>query len=377
VDAAERLAAYLAGELDADEHAAVEAALARDPVLRAELDHLQRADAALAALASPTPSDGFETRLRAALAAELTQQLGRAPDPVSGSAAATATDVATPTSPAERIAADELAAARARREARASSARGWRWLPVFGGVAASLLLIAVAINVVGPLGGDDSDTIEATSGDADLLDAMDDEGAMDDADGAEPSEGLPAEEDATGEAAAGQAEHAPLAGAAVLAAGPEVVVRGRDLDVTGAQRLLDVAPAEDLAATGLDAEAGEALADRWAAELGATTTGGQEAASDDADEGAPQDLPTDAGEPLAGLRPADRAGVGRCLTQVLATARVHQGPAIPAYVELLTVADEPAVAIVLVSADASGRFTVPQVRVVAADDCRVLATAER
>ncbi len=66
-----------------------------------------------------------------------------------------------------------------------------------------------------------------------------------------------------------------------------------------------------------------------------------------------------------------------CLTPVLTTERPADAPAIPAYVELVTFEDEPAVAYVLVVPDATDRFTGSQVWVVARDDCRVLAAAER
>jgi hypothetical protein len=369
VDAAERLAAYLAGELDADEHAAVEAELARDAALRTELDHLERADRALAALTSPTPPEGFETRLRAALASELAQQLVPATD--------AAVEVPTPSSSsaAERIAADELVAARARRDARAGGTRSWRWLPAFGGVAASLLLIAVTISVVGPLSGDDA--MDVTSGDAERFadEAAEDPGDVEEAEeGAEPgSDPELGFDDAAADGAAEDDEAGVMSDVDGGRAGPEVVADGRTLEPGAADDLLDVPAARTLVADGLDAGAGAALAERWAADLGVATPDDSEVDADAAEE----ELPAEDGAPLAALIPPDRTTVGRCLAQVLDTERSDDGAAIPAYVELLTVADQAAIAFVLVSADDDGRFTTRQVWVVAQDDCRVLATAGR
>lgn len=67
----ERLAAFASGDLDADEHARVAAAVADDPDLRARVDDLRRLDAALAHLPDPEPSVGFGQRLRAALDEEV------------------------------------------------------------------------------------------------------------------------------------------------------------------------------------------------------------------------------------------------------------------------------------------------------------------
>ena len=378
MDAAERLADYLAGELDADEHAAVEAALARDPALRAGLAHLRRADAALTALSSPTPPAGFEARLQAALAPELAHQLGASRPAAAGTTVPT---------PGERIAADAAAAARARREARANGVRTWRWLPAFGGIAASLLLLVVAVSVVGPLGGDDAD--EVAAGDAELLETADDqdgaaEDAMDDA---------VDELDATGDRDASQeeaAEDGPEAAedraimeadegetvAGVTVPGPEVVADGRDLAPAEVDDLLAVPAVATLTAERLGEPEGTALAAAWTAQLGARSPLDAAITSDDADDDADEEAPaTDIAPALLALLPAERAAVSGCLTEVLASDRQDGPAAIPTYVELVTVTGEPAVAYVLVVPDATGRFTTPQAWVVARDDCRVLATA--
>lgn len=379
MDPAERLADYLAGELDADEHAAVEAALARDPALRAERERLQRADAALAALASPAPPQGFEARLHAALTPELAHQLGTSTPLASGTAA-----TATGATPGERIAADEAAAARARREARASGTRGWRWVPALGGVAASLLLLVVAVSVVSPFGADDA--AEVASGDVEVFDdageqhaedAVDDVGPMSDRDvlDEEAAEGAP--EETAGGALAEEDDGAEVAAAEDAGAGvtgPEVVPSGRALARGEVDDLLAVPAARTLAGERLGEREGTVLAERWAAELGATIDLDTGVASDDPS--GPAATP-DPGAALLALLPAERTAVSGCLTPVLTTERPADAPAIPAYVELVTFEDEPAVAYVLVVPDATDRFTGSQVWVVARDDCRVLAAAER
>jgi hypothetical protein len=67
----ERLAAYLANDLDPAERAEVEDALARDPDLRRHLEQIRGSDDALSSLAQPEPSAEFSARLRAAVRDEL------------------------------------------------------------------------------------------------------------------------------------------------------------------------------------------------------------------------------------------------------------------------------------------------------------------
>jgi hypothetical protein len=67
----ERLAAYLSGELGDVERREVEAALERDPELRAELARIRRADEALAALPRPEPTAAFSARLRESVRTEM------------------------------------------------------------------------------------------------------------------------------------------------------------------------------------------------------------------------------------------------------------------------------------------------------------------
>jgi hypothetical protein len=147
--------------------------------------------------------------------------------------------------------------------------------------------------------------------------------------------------------------------------------------VTAVADLLDVEPARTIVASGFESAVGPADAERWTAQLGATAGDEAGIASDDADDADAGERLADEVAPLADLSTDDQTAIGRCLTRVLDTERRAPGPAIPAYVELLTVADDPAIAFVLVAGDDDGRFTVPEAWVVARDDCGVLATTER
>ncbi|MBW3663229.1 MAG: hypothetical protein KY469_09040 [Actinobacteria bacterium] len=130
----EKLAAYLADELPADERAALEARLARDAALRRQLEAIRRSDAALAALPPVEPPADFSRRLRATLREELARTDG---------------------------AADELAARRQQRRT--------RFLRGAGLAAAAAGVIGVAsFGVASLLSGDDADTaLTELSGPAD------------------------------------------------------------------------------------------------------------------------------------------------------------------------------------------------------------------
>lgn len=67
----EQLSAYVAGELDAEERAAVEAALEDDAQLRERLGRLHRSEEALSALPAVEPPAGFSDELHATLDREL------------------------------------------------------------------------------------------------------------------------------------------------------------------------------------------------------------------------------------------------------------------------------------------------------------------
>lgn len=78
MDDNERLAAYLDGddELSPSERAELEDELARRPELRARLDSLRGLDEALGSLPPPTPREGFDQRLDAAVDEALDRHLG-------------------------------------------------------------------------------------------------------------------------------------------------------------------------------------------------------------------------------------------------------------------------------------------------------------
>ncbi len=275
MDRAERLASYLAGDLPADERAALEAELAGDPELRTELAAIQRADEALADLPAVEPPSGFEARLRARL------------DPV------VAEQVGAPTERDARSPADELAARR----------RRWRRVPALAAAAAGVLALVVGGVVI-----------------TDLLPA-DDEAPFTTADDA-----LEAEPEVEDLEAAESLDAGPP--------GPVIVDDDRELDDAVITEVLAGADLDAIATRGFDTQPGSELAQRFQAELGASTP----PAPDEAPEAAPEDAPdepdddgraltTRDGEQLA---PQTAGEVARCLEELLEPGVA----AIPAYVEL-------------------------------------------
>jgi negative regulator of sigma E activity len=344
VDAAERLAAYLAGELDADERTALEAALARDAELRRELAAIRRADAALGALTSPTPPPGFEERLHAALAAELTAQLGTArPSP----AARASEQAATGGHPAGGSSTwDELAARRKQRQRP-------RWIPVLGGVAASLVLLATGIAVVNLGAGDDAGSDMAVT-----MEASDDAGGLEE-------------------------------GAADLG-GPVVLDEGRTIDADDADALLAGPALADVTDRQLPPAEGAAVADQWAAQLGApgeraleSLPAPEERAAEDVEEEAAEDadVATDGAAPETDLDAAtgpvdDDEALTRCLAELLDGLDGAE-PAIPAYVEFVTYDGRPAIVYGLVTVEPStGAYTRSEVWIVDRADCQVVRFAQ-
>lgn len=142
MDTSERLAAYAAGELEPGERTALEAELAGDPALRAELAAIREVDRRLAALAPVAPPADFSARLRADLRTELS----------------------------EHGAVVSLDAARARRE---------RWMKPLAGVAAAAAVVGVVGVGLTNLGSSDSD--EASSFDTSAMDGADDSMAAEEA----------------------------------------------------------------------------------------------------------------------------------------------------------------------------------------------------
>jgi hypothetical protein len=333
---AERLAAYLAGELDADETAALEAALARDTGLRAQLAAMRHADEALATLAATELPEGFERRLHAAVGAELASQLH-----------ATRDEVTVGERPPARHT-DELAARRER--------RAWSWLPAFAGAAAAVAVLAAVVVGIGPLGGAGDDA-------ADTMMSLE----ADDADGAEEemaAEALPGPGDA-----------------------PTLVAGDRDLDEALADELLASIELQAVADQALESDTGRSVATSWADALRLAVPGGFEAGTTAAPPTTQDDRETadDTDDALAGtqeqralgpvrlltdgaLDEADGAAVTRCLDEVLAGGV----DAIPAYVELATFDGEEVVVLGLVTFDpATGGFTRPEVWILDRVDCQV------
>lgn len=349
----DRLAAYLAGELAADEHAAVEAALARDPALRADLDALRRADAALAAQEPAALPEGARERLLEALAPAWEETLG---DPLA------ATDPG-----------DELAA---RRRRRSVDRRTW----VLGLGSAAAVIAAVALvgpSLGGRSGGDEASDVTAMS----TEDAAP-EADRDDAEGADDG---------------------------ALPIGPTVVGSERSLDSEGVTELLAAGELDGVVARQLSVDDARGLGQAWVAALGADvdrlgsfddTTAlsdapasaetadraepaddGEEAAGDEATEEQDADASTggravtplqEYGGPadvqlLGDVGDEDLDAVGRCLTTLTTPVDVL----VPAFVELVSFEGEPAIAFALVGAAPDGTMTRREVWVLERADCEV------
>jgi hypothetical protein len=339
---AEHLAAYLAGELDADGSAAVEAALARDPRLRADLEAMRRADAVLGSLPATELPPGFESRLRAAIDDELATLLrGEHRTAPQGPPA---------------VATDDLAARRTRRQR--------SWFPAFAGAAAAVVVLAGVAIGVGVLGGGDDE--DATADTAMTLESYAD-AEMDDAGEAEDGMALPAPGD-----------------------GPTIIASDRDLDEAVSDELLASIELEAVTERGLDAETGRSVGADWRAALSALGPRGgaaderaeteldepvlEEAAPADEDEDTEETAGDTAGDTPVRLfadGPLDDAALAaadRCLAEVLDA----DGDAIPAYLEVASYLGEPAVVVGLVTFDPdTAAYTRPEVWVLSRDDCQV------
>lgn len=143
METGERLAAYLAGELDVDATRALEAELARDERLRARLASIRATDEALAALPPVEPPADFSARLRDTIAAELDRQL-----PADG---------------------DELGTRRSRK-ARGGTAATRSWWPQVAVAAAVLAVAGIGLSQLGQGGGDSGEeaALEATDTTAEM-----------------------------------------------------------------------------------------------------------------------------------------------------------------------------------------------------------------
>jgi hypothetical protein len=327
VDADERLADYLAGELDADERTAFEAELARDAELRAQLAALRRADEALSHLSSPAPPAGFDERLDARLDRELDDLFGSRTAP-----------------------ADELAERRARRAIP-------RWVLATSGAAAALIVVAGVGIVAGGLGG---------------LDGADDGLALD-----EPVSSLDAERGPVPEVGADMTLG--------LDAGPVIVAEDRAIEDEDVAGLLAVSGPLLLADAQLDPETAARLRPGYLDVLGVGETEAPAEAPDGADatddadgavaaersDDAPQTFEAPAETALrtrGEVEPDDRRAVTRCLDVLMADSPT----AIPVYAELAVRDDEPVVVLGLVDEDPStGTFSRREIWVLSRADCQV------
>jgi hypothetical protein len=353
VDPAARLADYLAGQLDPDEHTALEAELARDPALRADLDAMRAADAHLAMIPPVTPPSGFEERFDAAVGRELAAVL----DDATG-----ATEPTADTQPTADTDVDELAV----RRARPAAGQGLpRWVTAVSGAAAALVVLAGAGIVFSDvLRGADSEDDGAFR--TQSLDGIDEE-AFDTDD--------------------------EMATDAADADGPLLLAGDRAVDEQEIQALLEDPDAFGIAARDLDDAAGRELAEPFAAALGAgpvdaaaegpdSDAAEPEEQADDSDASIAQDAPdeaTEQGPPAASdgaadlridpdVSAADRAQVGTCLQLLLSDVP----DVIPTYAELVVFEGTDAIAFGLVSVDPdTGRFTRREVWIVDRDSCEV------
>lgn len=216
MDRAVRLADYLAGELDPDEHAALEAELGRDPALRADLQAMRAADDHLATIPPTHPPAGFEERLDAAISDDLAAAL----DHRRGTTAS---------------ATDELAT----RRARTAAAPGLpRWVTAVSGAAAAIVVLAGAgIVFTSVLGGtnDRDDALQTPSLDTAEQEAFEADDMADDA----------------------------------VADGPLLVGGDRSIDDRDIEALLEDPDAFGIAARDLEVSAARDLAPSFAQALGA------------------------------------------------------------------------------------------------------------
>jgi hypothetical protein len=348
LDRIERLTSYLDGELDIDERRALEAELAEDASLRAELRALEHSDALLRSLPPTELPDGARDRLDETLAPVLRSALSGA-EPGARRAIAQA-----PTTSEAMGGTDELARRRERRRS---------LLPALAGVAAAAAVVAVGITTIGPLGqmgGDDAATEES----ADSMTAMDSDDAGEES----------AEVETTG------------------APGPVVIDDGRRLSEEDLDDLLAADAFQEVTSRGLDEEQGTALARDFQQQLlagaapGAADAESTEdgAADDSAEDSADEDNEADADAPQTDAPPLttrdgrtlateDAEAVTRCLEELLASGE----QAVPVTVELLEVDGVPAISFGLVTLDPeTSEFTRSEVWTLARSDCQVLRLAQ-
>lgn len=329
MEPAERLAAYLDGELDEPDRLALEAELARDAELRTQLAAMRRGDAALDRIGATPLPPGAEQRLWKRLEPVLDERADERPAAATdGTAEQAAATTAGPRAGGTSGVEDELAARRRQR------ARRW---PAVGTAAAALVGLAVVATAVLPDRDEPGDV--AADSEVSTLESAE----------APATEQLP---------------------------GPVLRDRGRSVDGDEASQLLD----EDGAAavrpllTGGDQAA---VAAAYAAALGVAEPGADEAAPmppAPADDAAPETDGTDdaADAPAPDTRTSDRQrtavvppaplradgevgdaarrDVARCLAVLLA----DEPQSVPVTAELAVLDGEEVVALTLVTSGPDG-----------------------
>lgn len=309
METGERLAAYLAGELDVDATRALEAELARDERLRARLASIRATDEALAGLAEVEPPEGFSARLRDTVAAELDRQL-----PADG---------------------DELAARRDRGARRGGTAATRTWWPQVAAAAAVLVVAGIGISQLG----------------------------QGDADGPETAM------DTTDESAAGMAPMEAAAGPTVVAAGRTFDAESlRDLaDDARFDELVDQGLAGPEAAAAAD-EFQAQIEGETSADDGSARIAEEDARETDAAvESAP--APDIGLRTIGDVSAEDLEAVRSCLPSLLEA----QTAVIPVYAELVTFEGQDAIVYGLVGNDpAAETYSRVELWVVGRGDCQVV-----
>lgn len=332
MDDIDRLSSYLDGALEPDEQRALEAELAGDAALRADLEALRQLDATLSGSLATELPPGARQRLDERLRPVVRELVSEDVPLVA---------VAAPTTSEALDRRDELAGRRARRR-----------LPVaIGSVAAGLAILGVGVigidRFVGPLGSDD----EAASM------------ALD-----------------TAQERTESAEAMPEADLAVPDL-PIVVDEGRQVSEEDLDLTLTAPALQQLTATALDGAAAEQLADEVQTRLlgdppaaaGSAESLGDEADTDAADTDAAMTGPALTTPDGQLLGSADAADVRRCMIELLEVGDA----AIPVQVELLEVDGVPAVQIGLVTPDpGTGAYTRSEVWTLQRASCQVLRFAQ-
>lgn len=320
MDTGERLAAYLSGDLDIDERAALEADLAGDPALRAHLERIRAADAALADLPDVALPEGFSARLRERVAPEVDAVVG-----------------------------DQLAARRARRSTPT-------WLPALGAAAALAVVVAGGVTLAGGVGGSDDSAAGTAVEDGPRTMAGDGD---------------------AGSAETLRQDEAVASDAAPEVTGPVVADRGRSLDLNELQQLPTDPDVQAALRSSLVQESASAAAGGFTDALrGSTET---EEAQQDQQRQDTADLESapapQASRPLPGLLRGDGVSdddldaVAGCLSVLSDGAAA---PVVPLYVELATDEDGSEVIVyVALAPDADDEYRRVEIWMVGRDDCEL------